>query len=172
MLKAKSFLMLWGLQLCKHLEKEKLKQQEPPKKTEEEISSDPEDDKQQVLSMLPLQDNNHQKKKQKTEDSSHPPPPPSFRYIKSCLSVEPKTRTENQRDIRGVSFHIGRNGKKSMTLCAPDDSDWTVREAIKKAEDRELFKLAMQRIGLDVPRSGLAKRPRKSQKSSFAFLVL
>jgi carbamoyl-phosphate synthase large subunit len=29
-------------------------------------------------------------------------------------------------------------------------------EAIRKAEDRELFKAAMQRIGLDVPRSGIA----------------
>ena len=29
-------------------------------------------------------------------------------------------------------------------------------DAIKKAEDRELFKDAMQRIGLDVPRSGIA----------------
>ena len=34
--------------------------------------------------------------------------------------------------------------------------------AIKKAEDRELFKLAMQRIGLEVPRSGLAKNLRKA----------
>ncbi len=31
------------------------------------------------------------------------------------------------------------------------------REAIKKAEDRELFKEAMQRIGLEVPRSGVAR---------------
>lgn len=31
------------------------------------------------------------------------------------------------------------------------------REAIEKAEDRELFKQAMQRIGLAVPRSGLAR---------------
>src|SRR5690606_26384713 len=31
------------------------------------------------------------------------------------------------------------------------------REAIKKAEDRELFKAAMQKIGLDVPRSGIAR---------------
>ena len=30
------------------------------------------------------------------------------------------------------------------------------REAIRKAEDRKLFKQAMERIGLDVPRSGLA----------------
>ena len=30
------------------------------------------------------------------------------------------------------------------------------REAIRKAEDRKLFKEAMERIGLDVPRSGLA----------------
>src|SRR5215510_1007802 len=29
-------------------------------------------------------------------------------------------------------------------------------DAIRKAEDRELFKAAMQRIGLDVPRSGIA----------------
>src|SRR3990167_4678427 len=29
-------------------------------------------------------------------------------------------------------------------------------EAIKKAEDRKLFKEAMKRIGLDLPRSGLA----------------
>src|SRR3990172_2859261 len=34
--------------------------------------------------------------------------------------------------------------------------------AIKKAEDRDLFKLAMQRIGLEVPRSGLAKNLRKA----------
>jgi carbamoyl-phosphate synthase large subunit len=31
-------------------------------------------------------------------------------------------------------------------------------EAIKKAEDRELFKKAMQKIGLDLPRSGLAHK--------------
>ncbi|MFS8816051.1 ATP-grasp domain-containing protein, partial [Synechococcus sp. R60.4] len=31
------------------------------------------------------------------------------------------------------------------------------REAIEKAEDRELFKQAMQRLGLAVPRSGLAR---------------
>ena len=30
------------------------------------------------------------------------------------------------------------------------------REAIRKAEDRKLFKEAMQRIGIDLPRSGLA----------------
>src|SRR5208282_6426068 len=30
------------------------------------------------------------------------------------------------------------------------------REAIRKAEDRKLFKEAMERIGLDLPRSGLA----------------
>jgi carbamoyl-phosphate synthase large subunit len=30
-------------------------------------------------------------------------------------------------------------------------------EAIHKAEDRDLFRLAMQRIGLDVPRSGIAR---------------
>jgi carbamoyl-phosphate synthase large subunit len=30
-------------------------------------------------------------------------------------------------------------------------------EAIKKAEDRELFKAAMQRIGLELPRSGYAR---------------
>ena len=29
-------------------------------------------------------------------------------------------------------------------------------DAIKKAEDRDLFKAAMQRIGLSVPRSGIA----------------
>jgi carbamoyl-phosphate synthase large subunit len=31
------------------------------------------------------------------------------------------------------------------------------RDAIKKAEDRELFKKAMQKIGLEVPRSGVAR---------------
>jgi len=37
-------------------------------------------------------------------------------------------------------------------------------EAIKKAEDRELFKEAMQRIGQDLPRSGLAYDMEQAQK--------
>src|SRR5512137_2383800 len=36
------------------------------------------------------------------------------------------------------------------------------REAIRKAEDRKLFKAAMQSIGLEVPRSGLAYTVREA----------
>src|SRR5207237_1162036 len=35
--------------------------------------------------------------------------------------------------------------------------------AIKKAEDRDLFKAAMQRIGLDLPRSGYARGMQEAQ---------
>jgi carbamoyl-phosphate synthase large subunit len=38
------------------------------------------------------------------------------------------------------------------------------QQAIKKAEDRELFKEAMQRIGQDLPRSGLAHNMEQARK--------
>ena len=38
------------------------------------------------------------------------------------------------------------------------------RKAIKKAEDRKLFKQAMQKIGLDLPKSGLARDIKESRK--------
>jgi len=38
------------------------------------------------------------------------------------------------------------------------------RKAIKKAEDRKLFKAAMQKIGLDLPKSGLAYNIREARK--------
>jgi len=38
------------------------------------------------------------------------------------------------------------------------------RKAIRKAEDRKLFKKAMQRIGLEVPRSGLAHSPTEARR--------
>ncbi|MCM8796839.1 MAG: carbamoyl-phosphate synthase large subunit, partial [Candidatus Omnitrophica bacterium] len=38
------------------------------------------------------------------------------------------------------------------------------RKAIKKAEDRKLFKEAMQKIGLDLPRSGLAYNMQEARK--------
>ena len=38
------------------------------------------------------------------------------------------------------------------------------RKAIKKAEDRRLFKKAMQKIGLDLPRSGLAYNMKEARK--------
>ena len=38
------------------------------------------------------------------------------------------------------------------------------RKAIKKAEDRKLFKAAMQKIGLDLPKSGLAYNLREAKK--------
>ncbi|MGD0336068.1 MAG: carbamoyl-phosphate synthase large subunit [Candidatus Omnitrophota bacterium] len=38
------------------------------------------------------------------------------------------------------------------------------RKAIKKAEDRRLFKKAMQKIGLDLPRSGLAYNIKEARK--------
>ena len=37
------------------------------------------------------------------------------------------------------------------------------REAIRKAEDRKLFKEAMQKIGIDLPRSGLAHSPKEAR---------
>jgi len=40
------------------------------------------------------------------------------------------------------------------------------REAIKKAENREEFKSAMQRIGLDLPKSGLAHTMEEAKKVS------
>src|SRR5512137_186303 len=36
------------------------------------------------------------------------------------------------------------------------------QEAIRKAEDRELFKACMRRIGLEVPRSGFAHNPHEA----------
>ncbi len=38
------------------------------------------------------------------------------------------------------------------------------QEAIRKAEDRKLFKEAMRRIGLEVPRSGFAHNPQEARK--------
>src|SRR3989339_1153325 len=38
------------------------------------------------------------------------------------------------------------------------------RKAIKKAEDRKLFKQAMQKIGLDLPKSGLARDIKEAKK--------
>lgn len=38
------------------------------------------------------------------------------------------------------------------------------QEAIRKAEDRELFKKAMEKIGLEVPRSGFARNLEEAQK--------
>ena len=38
------------------------------------------------------------------------------------------------------------------------------RKAIKKAEDRKLFKQAMQKIGLDLPKSGLAYTMQEARK--------
>src|SRR5512137_173930 len=38
------------------------------------------------------------------------------------------------------------------------------RKAIKKAEDRKLFKAAMQKIGLDLPKSGLAYNIKQARK--------
>src|SRR3989338_3695317 len=40
------------------------------------------------------------------------------------------------------------------------------RKAIKKAEDRKLFKQAMQKIGLDLPKSGLARDIKEAKKIS------
>ena len=38
------------------------------------------------------------------------------------------------------------------------------RKAIKKAEDRKLFKQAMLKIGLDLPKSGLARDIKEAKK--------
>ncbi|HET6487099.1 MAG TPA: carbamoyl-phosphate synthase large subunit [Spirochaetia bacterium] len=38
------------------------------------------------------------------------------------------------------------------------------RQAIRKAEDRSLFKESMQRIGIDLPRSGLAHTPEEARR--------
>ncbi len=40
------------------------------------------------------------------------------------------------------------------------------REAIRKAEDRKLFKQSMERIGLEVPRSGLAHSPAEARATA------
>src|SRR5581483_1051679 len=52
------------------------------------------------------------------------------------------------------------NSNPATIMTDPGFAARTYIEPIKKAEDRDLFKEAMRRIGLDLPRSGYARSMR------------